>query len=366
MARVFLRLGCCQARLIFCPVGWDNQAMKENQVEFAPAESEVCVNALFDLGNKFSEGVSSLVSIRLRAQMPESKKIFDHIEEIKTTFANGKAHQDPRVSVPEDHVPLIKAALLAGRKREASEVEILSLRTNNPSAKTEIRKNLTNLETLLSDRRFKDVESLRIPRLTDFLTIQEAEEALSGRGQIDLGERLFDEKFNILLSPSLVADDMKKIRLRCSLRDVPMSVAFVDIDDFKHFNVEYTEPVVDEIVLPSFMSALEAHVFGRGYAYRQGGDEYLVICPNLTAGQTGLLFSEFQEKLQELELPGVSEKISVSVGVCTALPECELTDRELVRFASKAKQVAKERGKHRVVGYTGPTYDQEPVDLSVP
>ena len=340
--------------------------MKENQVEFAPAESEVCVKALFDLGNKFSEGVSSLVSIRLRAQMPESKKIFDHIEEIKTTFANGKAHQDPRVSVPEDHVPLIKAALLAGRKREASEVEILSLRTNNPSAKTEIRKNLTNLETLLSDRRFKDVESLRIPRLTDFLTIQEAEEALWGRGQIDLGERLFDEKFNILLSPSLVADDMKKIRLRCSLRDVPMSVAFVDIDDFKHFNVEYTEPVVDEIVLPSFMSALEAHVFGRGYAYRQGGDEYLVICPNLTAGQTGLLFSEFQEKLQELELPGVSEKISVSVGVCTALPECELTDRELVRFASKAKQVAKERGKHRVVGYTGPTYDQEPVDLSVP
>ena len=207
---------------------------------------------------------------------------------------------------------------------------------------------------------------MRIPRLTDFLTIQEAEEALSGRGQIDLGERLFDEKFKFLLSPSLVADDMKKIRLRCSLRDVPMSVAFVDIDDFKHFNVEYTEPVVDEIVLPSFMSALEAHVFGRGYAYRQGGDEYLVICPNLTAGQTGLLFSEFQEKLQELELPGVSEKISVSVGVCTALPECELTDRELVRFASKAKQVAKERGKHRVVGYTGPTYDQEPVDLSVP
>ena len=114
--------------------------MKENQVEFAPAESEVCVKALFDLGNKFSEGVSSLVSIRLRAQMPESKKIFDHIEEIKTTFANGKAHQDPRVSVPEDHVPLIKAALLAARKREASEVEILSLRTNNPSAKTEIRK----------------------------------------------------------------------------------------------------------------------------------------------------------------------------------------------------------------------------------
>ena len=91
-----------------------------------------------------------------------------------------------------------------------------------------------------------------------------------------------------------------------------------------------------------------------------------MICSKLTAGQTGLLFSEFQEKLQELELPGVSEKISVCVGVCTALPECELTDRELVRFASKAKQVAKERGKHRVVGYTGPTYDQEPVDLSVP
>ena len=189
--------------------------------------------------------------------------------------------------------------------------------------------------------------------------------ALLDSGKIRLAERSFDEKFNILLAPGLIVGDINHSRLRCSLRDAPMSVAFVDIDDFGRFNTKYTEPVVDEIVLPSFMSALEAHVFGRGSAYRQGGDEFIVICPNLTAKQTGAMFSEFQEKLRGLELPSIADKISVSVGVCTALPECQLTDRELVRFASKAKQVAKDLGKHRVVGFPGPDYNVEPIELSV-
>src|SRR5262249_17371087 len=90
----------------------------------------------------------------------------------------------------------------------------------------------------------------------------------------------YDEKFHILRAPGLFSRDLEQIRWQCDMRNTSVVISYVDIDDFKSFNTKYGEIAVDRIVLPTFMSVLEAHMFAHGYAYRHGGDEYLLLLPN--------------------------------------------------------------------------------------
>ena len=93
--------------------------------------------------------------------------------------------------------------------------------------------------------------------------------------------RQFDEKFRILQALRQFYSDLDATRETHALRQIDLlAVAFVDIDDFKNYNSTHTKLVVDRLVLPQFMRLVEAHMFERGYAYRQGGDEYLLFLRN--------------------------------------------------------------------------------------
>src|ERR1035437_842363 len=119
---------------------------------------------------------------------------------------------------------------------------------------------------------FENSPTERMPQLTDFVSLQAALEVLGGR--FTLLERQFDEKFNILQAPTLLQADLAYYRGHCELRGASLAVGYLDIDNFKsNFNSRYGETVVDRNVLPRFMMSIEALVFGRGHAYRYGGDE---------------------------------------------------------------------------------------------
>ena len=78
-------------------------------------------------------------------------------------------------------------------------------------------------------------------------------------------------------APRLFFDDLEEVRSAAEIRGLPFAVSFLDIEFFKAINDRYTEPTVDRDLLPTFMRCMEAHVYGRGRAYRQGGDEYVVL-----------------------------------------------------------------------------------------
>ena len=130
------------------------------------------------------------------------------------------------------------------------------------------------LEQLMAAPWFAATSALRVPRLTDYMSIRHAEAVLPQAPP--LRPREYDEKFHILEAPGLFLPDLAHYRARCALRGASIAVAFIDIDDFKAFNVQHTETAVDLHVLPPFMESIEAHVFAHGHAYRFGGDEYLI------------------------------------------------------------------------------------------
>src|SRR5205814_1623854 len=196
----------------------------------------------------------------------------------------------------------------------------------------------------------KDVIPLRIPLLTEFIPLKRIEE-LSGTSR-EFTARDYDQKFRILQAPGLIIDDLHYYREKCTLRGAPVVVAFIDVDDFKkNFNEKHGEIEVDRRVLPVLMSKLEAHVFSHGYAYRHGGDEFVLIIPNMSLEVTILFLNELRQSIEILEYPGIEQHATISTGFVHVDNDCSLTDREIVEKANRAKKFAKAGSKNRIATF---------------
>jgi diguanylate cyclase (GGDEF)-like protein len=246
--------------------------------------------------------------------------------------------------------PLFKQAVLLYRRHLATYVEDLLARTFHLELTAALRHDLDALNVLCQQDWFQAIASVPLPRLSDYLSVQFIEESSQAPTR---APREYDEKFHILQAPTLFLRDLAYFRAKCEVRDVPVAIAFLDIDDFKRFNSKYTEPVVDRNLLPRFMLALEAHVYQHGFAYRQGGDEYLVILPSMSKPLAITFFDDLRTKVAALDYPQIDGSTTVSIGVCIAESGCPLTDRELRDLASRAKKFAKDNGKNCIATFDG-------------
>jgi diguanylate cyclase (GGDEF)-like protein len=179
-------------------------------------------------------------------------------------------------------------------------------------------------------------------------------------------EREFDEKFHILQAPKLLVEDLRYYRIICELRGAAVVVAYLDIDDFKGFNTKYGEVAVDRRVLPRFMRTVEAHLFQHGFAYRYGGDEYMILLPNLSKALAISFLESLQHAIARIGYPGVEEKITVSIGFCYVDGDSPFTDRELETLANRAMRVAKSNGKNRIATYATDDFSDEDLILVRP
>lgn len=167
---------------------------------------------------------------------------------------------------------------------------------------------------------------------------------------INFVDRIFDDKFHILHPASLFKPDLKYYRATCGLRGAPVVVAFLDIDDFKTFNTEFGALEVDRNLLPVFMGELEAHLYARGYGYKFGGDEYVVLLPNCSGEAAKTLMVEFQNKLTEVDYVSINRNPTVSIGIFEILDNCNLTDQQSLEKAESAKNKAKKlNGKSGII-----------------
>ncbi|MDZ4796957.1 MAG: GGDEF domain-containing protein [Bryobacteraceae bacterium] len=250
-----------------------------------------------------------------------------------------------------NRLPLFKQMVFGYRRYRAAETERLTEKTFHLELAGTLEQDVKLLDAIVSEARFQKIEALRLPRLKDFLPVQYIEAATGSL--LPLPPRQYDEKFHILQAPSLFLPDLAYFRAKCDDRGTAIAIAFLDIDHFKHFNTEHNETKVDRNLLPRFMQAIEAQVFHHGHAYRQGGDEYLILIPSLSRQLAIAFVDELRRNLADLEYPDIKAKTTVSIGMCVVESDCPLTDRELRDRANQAKQFAKEQGRNCIATYKG-------------
>jgi two-component system cell cycle response regulator len=86
----------------------------------------------------------------------------------------------------------------------------------------------------------------------------------------------------------------------------PLTVVFLDLDEFKHINDTYGHPAGD-LVLQEFAAALNRAIRGGDLAVRMGGDEFLLILPECNHEQLQLVL----KRLGALEVAWEGRKFPV-------------------------------------------------------
>jgi hypothetical protein len=122
-----------------------------------------------------------------------------------------------QVRVHDAHRPLLKRVLIDQRRAVAKAVDVPLQKVLDGQVVKQLRRELLSLVHLMSGGWFEETEALRVPALTDYLSIRHAEAALPDR--LELPPRQYDEKFHILEAPSLFLPDLAYYRRRCGFRD---------------------------------------------------------------------------------------------------------------------------------------------------
>lgn len=307
--------------------------------------------------NWLCERIKNPVKGALGIQPQELKDTFANLGKLKTQLATPQAEVEPNL------LPFLKKTIIHARREEAFKVEDRSRCTFNHNLRQDLEKELRFFTSIMSQDWFKDTEVFNCPKIIDFLSIQHAEKNLKTNRNLQQARRIYDEKFGILNAPALFIPDLRHYRDSCELRGLPLCVAYMDIDDFKEFNTAYGEPRVDRDVLPRFMAALENHTYFHGHAYRYGGDEYMILLPNISSSQAAEFLKSFQKDLQELEYFDIKKRITVSIGIFEVSENCIQTDCEVEERAASAKNFAKVQGKNCIATYKKESFADE--DLQV-
>jgi len=133
----------------------------------------------------------------------------------------------------------------------------------------------------------------------------------------------------------------------------PISIIFIDIDDFKNFNDSYGHPQGD-IVISLIGQLLKETVAPQAFAARYGGEEFVVVLPNADTATTVQLAEQIIASVKDIKYPGISyldQPLTISCGVAT-MPAHASTFLELIKNADHALYKAKSLGKNRVEIYS--------------
>lgn len=323
---------------------------------FKGKEREALRMAVVEFNNWLVSNVSSPIMQTVQLVPQELEKTSSELSQLIHFLSS-----EPSEQVDSAYLPILKKAIIHQRRDKATNIEERSEFTFNHELRIRISEELEPLSSVMRQEWFSTTELPNALKITNFLSIQRAEELLKNQGKMQLNTREYDEKFHILNAPTLLLPDLAYFRAMCELRSVPVCVCYLDIDDFKEFNTQYGEPRVDREVLPKFMSALEAHVYSHGYAYRFGGDEYMVILTNMSIQQAINFMVIFQQNLEHLDYFQIEKHTEVSIGIVEVTENSYQTDREIQDAAAFAKNHAKKQGKNCIATFKGISFASEEI-----
>ena len=141
-----------------------------------------------------------------------------------------------------------------------------------------------------------------------------------------------------------------------------LSLIFLDLDDFKHFNDTYGHSQGDEVLRRVARTLDESFRRGGDLVARYGGEEFAVILPGVDAHRAGLYAERLRRRIWRMAIsigPGPGgERITISGGVAALSPGTpgrhDTATDALLRAADQALYKAKCQGRNRIAMASAP------------
>ncbi|MGH1370797.1 MAG: diguanylate cyclase domain-containing protein [Cellvibrionaceae bacterium] len=139
---------------------------------------------------------------------------------------------------------------------------------------------------------------------------------------------------------------------RACRNSTPLSIMFMDIDYFKHYNDSYGHLAGDDC-LRKVGSALKASLCRSGeFVARYGGEEFVAILPNSEGSKVQECAERILTQVERLHIPHrsseVKQEVTLSIGIATEVPALGESPQELLGLADKHLYQAKSEGRNRM------------------
>ena len=128
-----------------------------------------------------------------------------------------------------------------------------------------------------------------------------------------------------------------------------------DVDHFKSYNDSFGHPAGDA-VLVAFARILQSYSRSEDIACRQGGEEFVLIAPEMDIGVALRRAGELMRVLAGMDVMHEGQllpKLTTSIGVAV-FPEHGQTPESLLLQADQALYEAKAQGRNRVMVASAP------------
>lgn len=147
-------------------------------------------------------------------------------------------------------------------------------------------------------------------------------------------------------------EEQKEILFRFNKNEA-LSIAFIDIDDFKQFNSNYGHTFGDAVLkeVSSVLMRYTADV-PNTYSIRNGGDEFLIISTVLSPDDFQSLTNSICNRICQMKLLYNQKEVGVTVSIGVATKNTDITCNhfmDLYNLADERNNLAKKAGKNRVI-----------------
>ncbi|AUM13872.1 GGDEF domain-containing protein [Ketobacter alkanivorans] len=178
-----------------------------------------------------------------------------------------------------------------------------------------------------------DIDKAEKDLLNQYLEKLSREDSLTGLAN----RRYFDER-------------LKMEWHRCLREKKPLSVILLDIDYFKQYNDHYGHMAGDHCLTQISRALKKEASRPAELVGRYGGEEFILLYPNIDATQIKNTLIRIQQRILELNIPHegshVKKVVTASLGAATVFPVKSLDPEKLVSAADQMLYKSKENGRN--------------------
>jgi diguanylate cyclase (GGDEF)-like protein/PAS domain S-box-containing protein len=169
--------------------------------------------------------------------------------------------------------------------------------------------------------------------------------------QSKLREQAIRDPLTNLFNRRYLEETLDRELARAMREDYPVCIIMIDLDHFKRVNDTYGHEAGDQ-VLKALAVTLSEECRRGDFACRYGGEEFVVVMPNITMDTAYERAENIRQSLNSLRVPYKRYNLTITISMGIACHPSNGESREtILRAADQAMYGAKEAGRDHILSY---------------
>lgn len=157
--------------------------------------------------------------------------------------------------------------------------------------------------------------------------------------QKELQEKASKDHLSSLYNRRSFDETLSKEIRRNNRENKTLSILLIDIDHFKPLNDNFGHTAGDEAI-KLVANYLKAHTRAYDHVARWGGDEFVILCPDLPVQDSVNYAERIRANFEKLSLPW-QHKLTLSIGIASTSLDNPMSEKEFIDAADKAVYTCK-------------------------